>query len=192
MDAQETERAVQGAAQRLVRQEIVCCVSSLVYSMTQHVDEMGREFQQDLGFGYDEAAHLWERAPDADDYRDAVPSGVDVSVEEEEGGWNYLIAYEGDDPDDAQRAGGFDSEIEAYREAFDAMREDQPSGGEIYEHWIVSDWLAGKLEARGETVARDVLGGMTIWARPTTGQAIAMDAVIQTIAAVYFMESADA
>lgn len=52
---------------------------------------------------------------------------------------------------------------------------------EIYEHWIVSDWLADKLARHGETVSKDFMG-LTIWARTTTGQAIAADEVIQRIA----------
>ena len=49
----------------------------------------------------------------------------------------------------------------------------------IYEHWIVSDWLARKLKERGETVGE--LCGMTIWGRCTTGQSICMDNVIRCI-----------
>lgn len=48
---------------------------------------------------------------------------------------------------------------------------------EAFEHWIVSDWLAGKLEAAGEMVSHDI-HGLTIWGRCTTGQAILLDAVI--------------
>lgn len=58
----------------------------------------------------------------------------------------------------------------------------EPYDRDVYEHWIVSDWLADKLEAKGEKVDRD-FAGMTIWARTTTGQAIAIDAIIVEIAA---------
>jgi hypothetical protein len=51
---------------------------------------------------------------------------------------------------------------------------------DIYEHWIVSDYLAGKLEDKGERVLRDFFG-MTIWCRSTTGQAILLDGVISEI-----------
>jgi hypothetical protein len=51
---------------------------------------------------------------------------------------------------------------------------------EIFEHWIVSSWLANKLEEQGETVVRDFYG-LDIWCRPTTGQAIWCDWVIQQI-----------
>ena len=50
-----------------------------------------------------------------------------------------------------------------------------------YEHWIVSGWLAGKLEDQGEMVNRDICG-LIVWGRCTTGQAIYMDGVIQEIA----------
>lgn len=48
------------------------------------------------------------------------------------------------------------------------------------EHWIVSDRLASKLEAKGEMILKDFLG-LTIWGRTTSGQAIAADEVIQEI-----------
>jgi len=51
---------------------------------------------------------------------------------------------------------------------------------EAYEHWIVSDWLADKLEAYGELVTKDFLG-LTIWGRTCTGQAILLDWVISKI-----------
>ncbi len=51
---------------------------------------------------------------------------------------------------------------------------------EVFEHWIVTDWLADKLEAKGETVERDFYG-LAVWGRATTGQAISIDDVICNI-----------
>lgn len=51
---------------------------------------------------------------------------------------------------------------------------------EVYEHWIVSDWLGGKLSERGCKVVG--IYNMTIWCRGCTGQAIALDRPIQGIA----------
>lgn len=56
----------------------------------------------------------------------------------------------------------------------------EPYQREVYEHWIVSDWLADKLRERGEKVDVDFCG-LTVWARTTTGQAIANDYVIDDI-----------
>ena len=86
----------------------------------------------------------------------------------------------------------FDSEtVETLREAIDANIIDgtidaqefceehglDPHVNEAYEHWIVSDWLADKLEAAGEMVSQDIYG-LTIWGRCTSGQAILLDGVI--------------
>lgn len=51
---------------------------------------------------------------------------------------------------------------------------------EIYEWWLVSDWLADKLAERGHPVCRNYALGL--WGRCTTGQAIALDHGIQEIA----------
>ena len=50
---------------------------------------------------------------------------------------------------------------------------------DIYEHWIVTEWLGKKLQDKGHTVI-DFMN-MTIWCRPTTGQAILLDGVISEI-----------
>lgn len=54
---------------------------------------------------------------------------------------------------------------------------------EAYEHWIISEWLAARLEEKGEIIGR--VFGLTIWGRGTTGQAICMDTVIKDIANEY-------
>ena len=85
------------------------------------------------------------------------------------------------------------SELVAKAEEFPEYQEDlwnicswYEGEGEYYpvdalEHWIVSDWLADKLEEKGERVCKDLLG-LTIWARTCSGQAIACDSVFQDIA----------
>lgn len=57
---------------------------------------------------------------------------------------------------------------------------DPDSDQEVFEHWIVSDWLAYQLEQRGEVIERDFYN-LTLWGRTTTGQAISMDSVIACI-----------
>lgn len=52
---------------------------------------------------------------------------------------------------------------------------------EAYEHWIISGWFADKLADKGEHVCKDMFG-LTIWARTTTGQSMALDHVVQSIA----------
>ena len=68
---------------------------------------------------------------------------------------------------------GYDVDVDDYRNV-------------IYEHWIVSSWLARKLEGRGEVVGE--LCGLTIWGRGTTGQSICMDHVIRCITEELYAE----
>jgi hypothetical protein len=68
---------------------------------------------------------------------------------------------------------------DGWRTFCDFQRVD-PDTIEIYEHWVVSSWLAGRLEERGEAVSRDFFG-LTVWGRATTGQAISIDGVIREI-----------
>jgi hypothetical protein len=63
---------------------------------------------------------------------------------------------------------------------FCAANDLEPHRHEIYEHWIVSDWLADQLEQGGELIERDFYG-LTIWGRACTGQAILLDNVICSI-----------
>lgn len=57
----------------------------------------------------------------------------------------------------------------------------EPAPQEIYEWWLVSDWLADKLSQFEQPVLVTNYG--TWWGRTCTGQAIKLDYVIQKIAA---------
>ena len=56
----------------------------------------------------------------------------------------------------------------------------EPTYIEALQHFIVADWFADELEKRGEIVDKDFLG-LTIWGRPTYGQAISLDYVVQDV-----------
>lgn len=66
--------------------------------------------------------------------------------------------------------------------AQDACDQDgiEPHEREIFEHWFVTEWLAEALEAKGERIDRD-FAGHCVWGRTTTGQAIALDSVIEEV-----------
>lgn len=89
-----------------------------------------------------------------------------------------------EDPKAAERAvrqavDNLVTDDESYRAICDDHNLD-PVQNEVYEHWIVSSWLARKLAEKGE-ITGDVMG-MTLWGRTTTGQSIYMDWVIKQIA----------
>ena len=57
-----------------------------------------------------------------------------------------------------------------------------PETIEALQHWLVSEWLAYKLEAIGAMVARDVMG-FDVWGRSECGQCLTMDSDINKVAA---------
>jgi len=76
---------------------------------------------------------------------------------------------------------GFDTDEEAAENCCEENRiEKSEHDHEIYEHWIVTDHFARKLKDHGEHVTE--FCNLTIWGRCCTGQAIAMDGVILSIA----------
>jgi hypothetical protein len=59
----------------------------------------------------------------------------------------------------------------------EAITDIQPA--EIYEWWLVSDWMFKKLEEKGEAVLKTDWGDW--WGRTCTGQAIYIDGVVEEI-----------
>ena len=74
---------------------------------------------------------------------------------------------------------GMPDDCDTWEEACD-LYDIEPIQREVYEHWIVSDWIANRLEEHGELVLRDFFG-LTVWGRTCSGQAIALDGVIGEI-----------
>lgn len=66
----------------------------------------------------------------------------------------------------------------------DAIEVEEFDPCEVFEHWIISGWLADKLEEQGEAVAQP-WGDVHIWGRTCTGQAISLDHNIRTLALEY-------
>lgn len=177
-----TDQELHDAARRLVANEVHYCVSGLISAALQNF-----EAATALGIGEDDLYTLASRRADADDYADAAPEGfivMQVPDEEHEGEGAGRWEWMGPNSDEVYTDDGgeyFDTEVEAWRSAFETNNLDEPDGREVYEHWLISDWLADKLEERGESVVRDVLG-LTIWGRTTSGQMIAADSIIEAIA----------
>jgi hypothetical protein len=93
------------------------------------------------------------------------------------------LAYPVEDYVEAAREAGADFTLGAgkdYARDFCDRRSIDPYYWDVYEHWIVSDWLADKLIEKGEKVDKN-FAGMIIWARTTTGQVISADSVIRSI-----------
>ncbi len=168
------EAALQELASRLVEREVIYCVSGLISTLS------AREWDGSDGIDPDELYAVNFKEPDADNYREAAEYADDeelrsLKVEELATG-GFVWSLIGDD----SISDPFPKAVDAWRAAFADLGTDQPAGDEVYEHWIVSDWLAEQLRARGEAVSNDI-SGLVVWGRTTTGQAISMDSVIRDI-----------
>lgn len=71
-------------------------------------------------------------------------------------------------------------DFEKYEDEILALCYPQDECSEVFEHWIVTKWFAGKLAEKGEAVAE--LFDFWVWGRTCTGQAIMLDSVIEQIA----------
>jgi len=171
-----TAAEVNDMARRLVSEDVRYCVSGLIYELARDSEGAWTKYEEEM-------IALSRRAPDADDFREAAEYGADFAVvvteqESDAGGrWHWSATGADGEPEEGRAS----TELEAWQAGFDHVGEDYPDGSEIYEHWLVTDDLARRLRAQGESVVDD-LAGLTVWGRATTGQVIYMDGVIQRIA----------
>lgn len=154
-----------------VDREILLCVSSLVYELTQ---SRKCSLCKQIYNCIDEevAIELWTGSIDYEEAENEIEEGDELYFTKGYWGvWSKEKGYHIVDP-------VHNSKEDAITEYFDYDLDTFRS--EIYEHWIVTSWLANKLEALDEKVVRDFYG-LTIYCRPCTGQALYCDYVIQRI-----------
>jgi hypothetical protein len=155
----------QRAVGDFVNRKVIYCVSNLVYEIgMKNIDEWHHLFRQD---DWETPALDAIRAFSAEHLHELlVEDDVPFNADDEPGTMarTYLHHLKQQD---------------SLRVFCDANHVD-PEQTEIYEHWIVSEWLANRLEERGEVIERHFYG-LTIWGRACTGQAILLDNVICSI-----------
>lgn len=154
--------------EQIVAQEVLCCMSYIVVTLAKH-DGQSLDLERD-----DDLAQMCEQAFELarpiDDWEEAAIQA----------GWSH-----GPQLDWSRESSGGPLAPRDFRKtAQEACELDniEPYQRDVFEHWAVTDWFANQLEARGEKVDKD-FGGLCIWARTTTGQAIYADGVIEAIAA---------
>jgi hypothetical protein len=162
-----SKEPTQDDLRRLVDREVHYCVSSLVHTLAQ-----GYGRWQEPKEMRELCEQAFELSVPVPDYEEAARQS-DVLMQQEDGKWCSVAEASDLTVDEGRTL--YDSAEQACLE-----HDIEPYEWEVYEHWIVSDWLAGKLEEQGEKVDRD-FAGLTVWARTTTGQAILLDSVIERI-----------
>lgn len=166
--------------EQLVQREVGHCVSYLVstiaggYGMSRFQNGGNRSApgaSKEYAALDDLAEQAMELAAPVEDYEEAA----------RQAGWSYdEDAEEYRQNDDGERYDDIWSGDKGDFAGLCAWNNIEPYQWEVYEHWIVSDWLADRLIVHGEKVDKE-FAGLCVWARTTTGQAIAMDAVMQKV-----------
>ncbi len=183
---------IREAAERLVRQEVYACASSMVYAIYQKdaiqacwlldIDYDGELLPLLERYDYEEAAVQHIDEMDADDLRSYLDDqDIEYEMGQEADPDTNILEIEATPIEELRRLATehIQTQADADRD-FCSEFNLEPDRLEVYEHWIVSSWLAGKLAERGHPTGE--LLGFTIWGRCTTGQGIAMDGDILEIA----------
>lgn len=169
------QETIEQACERIVRQEVLCCVSGVVSTLANGCDaipyapkkrgmlEPGNVLAElcEKAFELQSPVLDWEEAATQAGWREGLRWGGHGEPETE---WTHESGARwcGSAQDLCDTKG-----IEPYE-------------WEVFEHWAVSQWLADALIAQGERVDTD-FEGLCVWARTTTGQGIAMDSVIRRV-----------
>lgn len=159
------EIELQRAADRLVQNEVNCCLSSIVSTLAKGYPTFSHNMSTDAPDFDGLCEQAFELASPVDDYEEAARQADFIERD------GKITTKE--------EAGDGQHEWDSWQEACDSEGID-PYQWEVHEHWAVSQWLAEKLIEAGEKVDTD-FAGLNVWARATTGQAISMDAVIRRI-----------
>ena len=163
---------LQRCASDLVSREVFYCVSSLVSTLASGGYAL-ENAPRARSRGNDGAAALSELCEQAAELCSPILDYEEAAIQE---GW----APKPDENEGFINKNGDESNASSWDQLCCEERID-PYDREVFEHWLVSRWLADELEERGEKVDRD-FAGMIVWARTTTGQGIASDYVIEQIA----------
>ena len=153
--------------ERMVDQEIICNVSSLIATMAEG-----------YGAAIDTGRHgtLQPTIEQAFELCSPIQDWESAAME---GGWSY----DAKDRRYEHVSGRFMCLGKGSDVSFESLCELEgidPHEREIFEHWFVTPWLAERLEAKGERIDRD-FAGHCVWGRTTTGQGPANDSVIEEV-----------
>jgi hypothetical protein len=200
------ENKQQELCARFVAREVFYCASMLMYSIGKNIEGAAKLLDED----YDTLFNLFQRRnyenPGTTFVGDDAGFGDLEIIADQFGSWSdVLYGIFGELKDDAE----FDLEdaAESNKAVHTALRaavvelvddwswvcskfDLDDEYYEVYEHWIVSPWLAAQLEENGEAVGE--FAGLTIWGRCTTGQSISMDSVIEEIVRTLWAEEWEA
>lgn len=217
MNGMNFESKRQELASRLVEREVYYCVSSLVSTLSVLAQNCGwtvlrdecLSWEDDIlplleSINYEEALRAWVMDTDGVDVQ-SLESMVEMDGDWEEFLRDKVVPVLGEPAedldewldDDKDRNEKFRElvfeQLESTSNMEELCREFQVDTDDyrdqVYEHWIVSSWLARKLKARGYVVGE--LCGLTIYGRTCTGQSMCLDHNMQALSIELWQEEWD-
>ena len=163
----------QRAVSEFVSREVRCCASGIVHKLAN-------------GYGSTEGevGELCEKAFElscpTDDWSEPVIHHVQTLSRADLQSWledKGFAVHDNEPEKDLQHAMFLQILEDKCEQQYCEDENLDPYQNEIYEHWIVSKYLADKLAEKGEKIDLD-FDGLIIWGRHTSGQAISIDNVI--------------
>ena len=143
-----------------IKNEVYCCASSLIYQL----QEDGHYQDDIMEFSYKEGLREEDLITEIkENYEEELKEYIENTFTE------ITDIEDLNEEELRELADDLNIDIDNFTEPEEAL-----------EHWIVSGWLADKLEEYGELITKDFLG-LTIWGRTCSGQAIMLDYVISKI-----------
>ena len=155
----------QSIKSRFVEREVLCCASYLMDNVFK-AGELNNNREIELPT-YEDVTNFWQY-PEYNGTYANFECGTEDEKNTEIARLEDLIS-EYDDTDISEQ---IQNEI-------DELNDLESEPAEIYEWWIVTNWLAEKLEIQGQCILE--YANMHFWGRQTTGQAILLDRVISRI-----------
>lgn len=170
------QETIEQACERIVRQEVLVCVSGVVSTLANGCDAI--PYAPKKRGMLEPGNVLAELCEKAQELQSPVYDWEEAATQE---GWTgphtdkYGATY-WEQTKDGERV------TWCCASAYELCVEFQiePYEWEVFEHWAVTQWLADALIAQGERVDTD-FEGLCVWARTTTGQGIAQDSVIRRV-----------
>lgn len=167
------DREIQELAARLVKNEVLCCVSSLVATLAAGMGHVGPSSALRRADG----VALGDLVTQASDLASPIP---DYEEAARQAGW---ILWHHADNGPLWHNIADDGADDTYKSAQDLCEAEgiEPYDWQVYEHWAISSRLGEDLAAVGEKVDTD-FAGLVVWARTSTGQSIEIDGAMLQVA----------
>lgn len=145
---------------RIVDNEILTCQSSLI-------DDLLKNGM----FSYDDVQNMYIDNSDKIEELQDNQEGLQEQISDLE---------DEDNTKNDSKIEELQNQIDSIDNEIEELTEEQENPQEIFEWWIISNWLAKELKEQGEPILENDYG--IWWGRTCTGQSIKMDGIIRKIA----------